>query len=91
MLGVQTHAAVLVLLLVCTALFATLAGVDSRVSHLQRRAQWFAVLMGPFGAITRWQLSKLNFKLPGRGKWFPTGTFAANMIACIIDFALEVS
>ena len=87
---VQTDAAVLVLLILCTALFATLAGVDSRQSHYLRRAQWFAILLGPFGAVMRWQLSKLNFKLPGRAQWFPAGTFAANMIACCVDYALEV-
>ena len=81
----------LLLLLLSTALFATLSGVDSRQGHLQRRAQWLAVLMAPFGANARWQLSRLNFKLPGRGQWFPLGTFVANMAACCIDFALEVS
>ena len=88
---VQTHAATLVLLVLSTVLFATLAGVDSRQSHYLRRSQWFAVLLGPFGALVRWQLSGLNFKLAGRAKWFPAGTFAANMLACCIDFALEVS
>lgn len=88
--ALQTDAAVLVLLILCTALFATLAGVDSRQSHYLRRAQWFAILLGPFGAVMRWQLSKLNFKLPGRAKWFPAGTFAANMIACVVDYALMV-
>ena len=89
-LCLQTHAVVLALLAVSTALFATLAGVDSRRSHLQRRAQWLAVLLGPLGALARWQLGQLNFKLPGGAKWFPLGTFLANMAACCIDFALAV-
>lgn len=86
----QTHVAVAILLLLLTVLFAVLTGVDRRTSHRDRRSQWLAVLFAPFGAILRWQLSQLNFKLRGGAKWFPLGTFIANMMACTIDFALAV-
>ena len=82
--------AVAVLLVLLTVLFAVLAGIDNGSQHRSRRAQWFAVLFGPFGALLRWQLTKLNFRLPGQAKWFPLGTFTANMMACCIDFALAV-
>ena len=44
---------------------------------------------GQFGALGRWQLAKLNARLPGRLHWFPAGTFAANMLACICIFAFQ--
>ena len=78
------------LLLLLTALFAVLTGVDRRSLHRDRRSQWLAVLFAPLGATLRWQLSQLNFKLPGGAKWFPLGTFVANMVACAIDFSLAV-
>ena len=55
-----------------------------------RRAQWLAVLFGPFGCTLRWLLSKYNYKLPGHWKWLPAGTLAANMIACLVDYAVGV-
>lgn len=59
-------------------------------SGCSRRAQWLAVLFGPFGCTLRWLLSKYNYKLHGHWKWLPVGTFAANMIACIVDYILGV-
>jgi fluoride ion exporter CrcB/FEX len=34
----------------------------------------------------RWKLAKLN----GRWGWFPWGTWAANIGACLIDFICQV-
>lgn len=48
------------------------------------RKFYAAVLLAPLGAVVRWQLAALN----GRS-WFPIGTFAANMFACIISFAAQ--
>uniref|UniRef100_A0A6U2FYI1 Fluoride ion transporter CrcB n=1 Tax=Chlamydomonas euryale TaxID=1486919 RepID=A0A6U2FYI1_9CHLO len=47
---------------------------------------WFSVLFAPMGCLLRWQLSGLN----GRTGWFPLGTFFANMLACCVDYGLEV-
>ncbi len=55
-----------------------------------RRAQWLAVLFGPPGCFLRWYLSRFNYKLPGHWKWLPCGTFAANMIACLVDYIVGV-
>lgn len=54
-----------------------------------RRGQWLAILFAPAGAILRWQLSKLNGRLPRPLAFFPAGTFAANMLACAFDFAVQ--
>ena len=56
-----------------------------------RRGQWLAVLLGPFGCTIRWLLSKTNYKLRGRWNWLPIGTFAANMLGCLVDYILGVS
>ena len=71
-----------------TALWIVLAIVDSERKHSGRRQQWFALLFAPFGCILRWLLSKLNTMQQRPLAWFPVGTFAANMIACCIDFIL---
>ena len=55
-----------------------------------RRAQWLAVLFGPAGCTARWLLSQANYTLPGRWKWLPAGTLAANMIACLVDYVVGV-
>ena len=55
-----------------------------------RRGQWLAVLLGPFGCTARWLLSKTNYKLKGSWKWLPIGTFAANMLACLVDYIVGV-
>jgi fluoride ion exporter CrcB/FEX len=48
------------------------------------------VLFGPPGCFLRWYLSRFNYKLPGHWKWLPCGTFAANMIACLVDYIVGV-
>ena len=83
-----TTAACALLCVLLTALWVVLAIVDSERKHSGRRQQWFALLFAPFGCILRWLLSKLN-TMEGRPlNWFPVGTFAANMLACAIDFIL---
>ena len=68
-----------------TVLWVVLVILDSEEKHSGRRQHWFALLFAPFGCVLRWLLSKLNtMERPLR--WFPVGTFAANMIACSIDF-----
>ena len=54
------------------------------------RRQWFALLMAPFGAYLRWKLALLNGSVRGCA-WFPFGTLAANLLACCIDFLLQVT
>ena len=87
---VQTNVATAGLLCLLTALWIVLAVVDTGSRHLGRREQWFAILLGPFGATLRWKLVTLHGKLPG-WRWFPLGTFVANILACCIDFGLQVS
>ena len=86
----QTTLGTLVLLLCTTTAWCILAGLDDKLAHQGRRSQWFALLFGPFGAVMRWLLSGYNSRLPRPLHWFPIGTFAANMSACIIDFVLQV-
>lgn len=76
------------LCIVLTVLWIVLAIVDSQRKHSGRRQQWFALLFAPFGCVLRWLLSKLNTKEYRILPWFPFGTFAANMIACCIDFII---
>ena len=87
---VQTNVATAGLLCLLTALWIVLAVLDTGSQHLGRREQWFAILLGPFGATLRWKLVTLHGKLPG-WRWFPLGTFVANILACCIDFGLQVS
>ena len=86
----QTTLGTLGLLVCTTTAWCILAGLDSESAHLARRSQWFALLFAPFGAVLRWLLSGYNSRLPPPLHWFPIGTFAANMVACIIDYVLQV-
>lgn len=82
-----TTAACALLCILLTVLWVVLAILDNEEKHSGRRQHWFALLFAPFGCVLRWLLSKLNTMerpLP----WFPVGTFAANMIACSIDFII---
>ena len=90
-MGGQTTLGTLGLLACTTAAWCILAGLDHKPAHAGRRSQWFAIIFGPFGATLRWLLSGYNSRLPRPLHWFPIGTFAANMLACIIDFVLAVS
>lgn len=77
-----------VMCILMTVLWIVLAIVDSEEKHAGRRQQWFALLFAPFGCILRWILSDLNVTQNRPLPWFPVGTFAANMIACCIDFII---
>ena len=82
-----TTAACALLCTLLTVLWVVLAILDSESKHSGRRQHWFALLFAPFGCVLRWLLSKLNtMERPLR--WFPVGTFAANMMACSIDFII---
>jgi hypothetical protein len=87
--ALQTNVAVELMAVLLTALWIVLAVVDSSKQHAIRRRQWFALLLAPFGAYLRWKLARLN----GAAEWcawFPFGTLAANLLACCIDFLLQV-
>ncbi|KAK9813594.1 hypothetical protein WJX73_009190 [Symbiochloris irregularis] len=84
----KTTLCTLTLLICTTTLWCILAGLDHKAVHQARRQQWFALILAPFGAGLRWYLSRFNKKLPRPLEWYPAGTFAANMIACMIDFVL---
>jgi fluoride ion exporter CrcB/FEX len=50
---------------------------------------WWSILFGPLGCYARYYLSRFNGALRGGWKWFPLGTFAANMAACVIDYVMK--
>eukprot|EP00871_Galdieria_phlegrea_P003537 jgi/Galph1/4184/GphlegSOOS_G2810.1 len=62
------------------AAFIVAAVIDSDET---RRSYWFSCIFGPFGAVSRWQLARLNRNIV----WFPKGTFITNMIASAFDAA----
>lgn len=71
--------------------------VQSSTSHLPHadvpfahQWYWWSILLGPLGCWLRYYLSRFNGKLPGDWKWFPVGTFAANITACVIDYVMKV-
>lgn len=79
---------VIVALLVCITV-ATSCGVAYEIKHVWLRQIWLALLLGPFGCLCRWLLSRLNYQIEGDWKWFPLGTFIANILAATIDFCLQ--
>jgi fluoride ion exporter CrcB/FEX len=52
---------------------------------------WWAILFGPIGCYLRFYLSRYNGTLRGHWKWFPAGTFAANMAACVLDYVIKAA
>ena len=72
----------------CLAAAATLTALDG---HPVRRGVWAAVLVSPVGALVRWGLSPLNYSLPGRARFLPTGTLAANMAGCALTYAVAAA
>jgi fluoride ion exporter CrcB/FEX len=47
---------------------------------------FLSVLFAPFGTILRWILSRYNGSIAyEKWNWIPIGTFAANMLACIVS------
>lgn len=75
------------LFLACTAALAVGAALE--IEHTWMRSAWFCSLFAPFGCILRWYLSRFNYTLPGRWAWLPVGTLGANLVGCIITFALQ--
>lgn len=47
----------------------------------------YAGLLAPTGALLRWKLSNLNGSIQ-KYNWFPLGTFAANVFACILSASM---
>lgn len=47
-----------------------------------------AVLIGPIGCLLRYTLSRYNGAVQ-QWKWFPAGTFAANMLGCTVNFLIR--
>lgn len=71
---------VVVIIIGALALIANLVlTIVLNVNHWYRNDYSFNLLMGTLGAILRYQLSKLNSK-----RWFPIGTFMANVIGVVI-------
>jgi fluoride ion exporter CrcB/FEX len=53
---------------------------------ITNRNMAYALLFSPAGALLRWKLSNWNGTLPYKGwRWFPLGTFAANLIGSIVS------
>lgn len=53
-----------------------------------RRGEWLAVVLAPVGCLLRWRLATLNYKLPGKWKFLPAGTLAANVGGCVVTFTV---
>ncbi|CEM25707.1 unnamed protein product [Vitrella brassicaformis CCMP3155] len=66
--------------LVCAAIFDR--------SSYRFDIYWLPALLGPAGAIVRWQLGKVN-KLPRFAGKFPLGTFLANVVATFANGVLS--
>lgn len=73
---------------------------DVYISNQPGAQIWFALLFGPFGCILRWRLAVFNGTISGglggriracAPPWLPLGTLLANEIACLLDFAMQVS
>ena len=72
-------------------LFALLYAFQVGDSVWSQPRTWLAVILGPPGALLRWQLARLNGgAVLRRGRWaaFPLGTFIANVAAAAVDTAL---
>ena len=81
------------LLRVVTALvlLGVLAGEAAALGSIDdprdlRTGLLLSLFFAPFGVLARWKLSSLNTRFPA----FPVGTFAANMIACVVDAVADV-
>jgi len=64
----------------------------THASESAYRAMWLSAISAPMGAFLRCGLSRFNGTLPGKWKWFPLGTFLANMSGSAISItALTLS
>ena len=70
------------------AVFAASIALTAIDGHPVRRGVWTAVLAAPLGALTRWRLSPLNYRLPGAWRFLPAGTLAANVGGCLLTCAV---
>lgn len=70
-----------ILLLLLIPLLITLAVIDD---DSIRRTYFISGLLGPIGALLRWQLARFNTRSPR----FPLGTFIANVAAITLDVAI---
>ncbi|GLC49511.1 hypothetical protein PLESTB_000227100 [Pleodorina starrii] len=52
-----------------------------------RQFWWWSILLGPAGCFARWHLSRLNGLR--EGAWLQYGTFAANVLGCVLVFVCE--
>ena len=66
------------------AVFVAAVTLTALDGHPVRRGVWAAVLAAPVGALARWRLSPLNYTLPGRARFLPLGTLAANVGGCVL-------
>lgn len=57
-------------------------------SSMGPRGLWASIMLGPVGALLRWQLSRFNPPVASYVCWFPWGTFAANMLGCLLDLVV---
>jgi len=78
-------AAILLVLLTIGSCF----GVAYETQHTWIRNIWLSVLFAPFGCISRWLLSKLNYKMKNTWEWLPAGTLTANWVGAILDYCLQ--
>lgn len=83
----KTDAFIRLLFISCTA--ALTVGAALETEHTWLRSAWLCSLFAPFGCVLRWYLSRFNYTLPGRWAWLPAGTLGANLVGCIIIFALQ--
>jgi fluoride ion exporter CrcB/FEX len=80
------------------AAIGTLTGVSAwwlaarrgdRSNEFMQPSHAVALLLGPAGCYLRFFLSRFNGRVKGRWSWFPAGTFAANMGACVVNFTVR--
>lgn len=69
---------------------ATSHSLPGRNDPFSQEWFWWAILFGPLGCYGRYYLSRYNGKLSGDWKWFPLGTFIANIAACVVDYVMKV-
>jgi fluoride exporter len=64
-------------------------GVAYETEHRWIRNIWLSILFAPFGCISRWILSKANYRIKYGWDWLPAGTLAANWTGVILDYVLQ--
>ena len=88
--SIHLSSLIIVLTLVILILILILPKLETGMNHDYKNFYVFclAIILGPFGAITRWLLSKYNGSLKAELKWVPIGTFAANFLASVISIVI---